>query len=297
MKNKIILILILISSQLYSETNEDYKRKQWTLTFNRNSTHLYPYEKYAFKDVFAGYRNKSDETVNNYEFTFKKRFENSNFAVYADFFEFNKRAFSQKVSFFENGQLTTSQPISIGDYFRTQFRTGLSYSLSNEFNFSLIFGPRYIKSELTDTYALSYSVKFAQKYIGPEIGLEYQTDKYANFFFAARLSFFQLYGRIYNNYGFQASNTDQGYILVDIKPYTKYIGREVYFKTGYFFTENIFISIGLKTIAAKIIPDDMRIYSGDSKYDTFQNIQYGLKGDNVKFESFQSVVIELGTNI
>lgn len=92
-------------------------------------------------------------------------------------------------------------------------------------------------------------------------------------------------------------NTDQGYINVNIQPYSKYIGREAYFKAGYFFTENVFMTIGLKSIVAKIKPDDMRVYSGDSRYDTTQNIEYGLSGNYTKTEFFSSVVIEIGANI
>ncbi|PKA10620.1 hypothetical protein CH372_18430 [Leptospira meyeri] len=294
---KLILILILISSSAHSETNPDQRTKLWTFAFIRNSTYLFPYEKYEFKDTFGGYRNKGNETVNNFEFSFKKRFEDSNFSIYTDFLEFNKRAFSQQFDFYQNNQLVATSSVSIGDYFRSQIRTGFLYNLPTINNFSLIFGTRYIKSELTDTFPLTYSIRFGQKYLGPEIGFEYQSDKYANFFFATRISLFQLYGRIYNSYNFTALNTDQGYINVNIKPYSKYIGNEIYIKAGYFFSENVFMTIGLKSIVAKILPDDMRVYSGDSRYDTLQNIEYGLRGDYTKSEAFKSVVIEFGANI
>lgn len=294
---KIILTILLASSSVYSVQNADQKEKLWTFTFIRNSTYLFPYEKYEFKDTIGGYRNKGNETVNNFEFSFKKKFENSNFSIYTDFLEFNKRAFSQQYDFYQNSELIATAPVSIGDYFRSQIRIGFLYTLPNFTNLNIIIGSRYVKSELTDNYPYIYSIKFGQKYIGPEIGFEYQSDKYANFFFATRLSFFQLYGRIYNNYYFTALNTDQGYINVNIQPYSKYIGREVYLKAGYFFTENVFMTIGLKSIVAKIKPDDMRVYSGDSRYDTIQNIEYGTRGNYTKTETFSSVVIEIGANI
>jgi len=53
----------------------------------------------------------------------------------------------------------------------------------------------------------------------------------------------------------------------------------------------------LKSIVAKIKPDDMRVYSGDSRYDTIQNIEYGTRGNYTKTETFSSVVIEIGANI
>ncbi|EOQ87921.1 hypothetical protein LEP1GSC202_3511 [Leptospira yanagawae serovar Saopaulo str. Sao Paulo = ATCC 700523] len=294
---KLILILFLVSSSVYSEANTDQKNKLWTFTFIRNSTYLFPYEKYEFRDTFGGYRNKGNETVNNFEFSFKKRFQDSNFSVYTDFLEFNKRSFSQQFDFYQNNQLVATSSVSIGDYFRSQIRFGFLYSLTSIPNFSLILGTRYIKSELTDTFPLTYSIRFGQKYIGPELGFEYQSDKYANFFVAFRISLFQLYGRIYNNYSFSALNTDQGYISVNINPYTKYIGSEIYLKTGYYFTENAFMTIGLKSIVARVLPDDMRVYSGDTRYDTLQNIEYGLRGNYTKSDAFQSVVIEFGANV
>ncbi|MGE8723281.1 hypothetical protein ACO2KH_18300 [Leptospira terpstrae] len=294
---RIILIILLTNSAVFSETVSDQKLKLWTLTFIRNSTYLYPYEKYEFRDTIGGYRNKTNETVNNFEFSFKKRLENSNFSIYTDFFEFNKRAFSQQFDYYQNNQLVATSPVSIGDYFRSQIRTGFLYSLTSTINFNLIIGARYVKSELTDQYPFSYSIRFGQKYIGPEIGFEYQTDKFANFFLATKISFFQLYGRIYNNYYFTALNSDQGYINVNIKPYAKYIGNEIYVKAGYYFSDNIFMTIGLKSIVARILPDDMRVYSGDSRYDTLQNIEYGSRGSYAKTESFKSVVIEFGVNI
>ncbi|PJZ43774.1 hypothetical protein [Leptospira brenneri] len=294
---KIILTILLLSPAIYSQTNSDQKSKLWTITFIRNSTYLFPYEKYEFKDTFGGYRNKSNETVNNYEFSLKKKFENSDFSFYFDFLEFNKRAFSQQYSFYQNNELVASEPVSIGDYFRSQIRTGFAYSLPTFNALTLIIGTRFVKSELTDSYPFGYSIKFGQKYIGPEFGLEYQSDKFANFFLGARISYFQLYGRTYNNYYFSAVNTDQGYIHVDIQPYTKYIGSEIYLKAGYFFTENVFMTIGWKSIVARIKPDDLRVYSGDLRYDTIQNTEYGLKGNNTTTEAFKSVVIEFGINI
>jgi hypothetical protein len=290
----LILLSLLLASNIYADDKPIEKAKIWTFTFIRNSTYIFPYEKYAFKDTFGGYRNKANETVTNFEFSVRKKFENSNFGFYFEFFEFNKRDFSQQYNFIQNGQIISSQSVPIGDYFRSQIRSGYVYTLPQFSNLNLLFGARYIKSELTDTNAFFYNIKFGQKYIGPEIGIEYQSNKYANFFFATRLSVFQLYGRIYNRYGVPFQNTEQGYISVDIQPYTKYIGREIYFKTGYFFNENIFITIGLKSIRAKISPDDMRVYSGSEKYDNRQNLEFGLKGDNSKSESFQSLVFELG---
>lgn len=293
---KIILTIFLISNSLLAEVDTKEKPKLWTFIFARNSTYIFPYEKYAYKSVFSGYRNDSNRTTTNFEFIVRRKLEDTNFSIYFDFFEFNKRDFSQQYTFFQNGQPVAAEPVPIGDYFRSQIRTGFQYSIPKFQNLNILFGARYIKSELSNTNAFFYNIKFGQKYLGPELGIEIQSDKYANFFFSSRLSFFQLYGRVYQNYGFPLLNSEQGFIDVDLQPYSRYTGREYFIKIGYYFSENIFMTIGLKTIRAKTKPNDMRVYSGDSNYDFIQNLNFGLNGNNSFNESFQSLVLEFGGN-
>ena len=76
-----ILLILLFASNSYADEKPLEKTKLWTFTFIRNSTYIYPYEKYAYKDTFAGYRNKGNETVTNFEFSVRKKFENSNLVL------------------------------------------------------------------------------------------------------------------------------------------------------------------------------------------------------------------------
>lgn len=294
MKTKITLLLLFISP-IYAQVDPVNSQKLWIFSLSKIGSSIVPYEKEQFTDIFGPYKSDPRRNINSYEFATQKKFEDSKFAFYFDFFELTKRDYSLKYIDFQNRSNIKETPTPIGNYFRSQIRLGFSYSIFN--NVSISFGSRYFRSELTDGFLNQFYVNFGQKYLGPEISIQAKTKFLDNFFIATRISLFLLYGKSIHNYSFVSARTDQGYIDVNIEPYTRVQGNEFLLKFGYYFTNNLFFTIGFRSTLLRIRPDDLRVYSGDSRFDNQMNIEYGLRKENSYTDYMQSIILELGIEL
>lgn len=57
------------------------------------------------------------------------------------------------------------------------------------------------------------------------------------------------------------------------------------------------MTIGYKATNQRIRPDDLRVYSGDSRFDLNLNTEYGLRKLNSYSDSMNSIILELGVVI
>ncbi|TGK86133.1 hypothetical protein EHQ24_06030 [Leptospira noumeaensis] len=296
MKKIILLILLISSSSILAQSQtENIQKKLWYFSINKAWSTVTPYEVEQYTDIFGPYKKDPKRNVNSFEIIVRKKFSDSKFGLYSEFYEFVKRDYSMNYLTFDKKVIINEEPTPIGNYYRSQAKIGLTYSILPQINF--LIGSRYYKSELTDGNSTLYQIKFGQKYIGPEIAVETKSDTFYNFYLETRISYFLLYGRSTHNYSFADRYSDQGYISVNINPITRVQGTEGLLKIGYYFNQNFFMSIGYKYTYQRIRPDDLRVYSGDSRFDFKQNTEYGLRNVNSYSDRIDSIILEIGTEI
>ncbi|XDD45241.1 hypothetical protein AB3N60_10990 [Leptospira sp. WS39.C2] len=295
MKKTISLILFLLSTQIFSQSTMDSNKKLWYISINRAWTNARPYEIEQYTDIFGPYKRNPKRDINNHEINLRKKFSDSKFGIYSEFYEIVKRDLSLKYLTYQNKTIVGEDPTPIGNYFRLHTRFGISYEFSKHIN--IIFGSRFFKSELTDGNSNNFQIRFGQKYVGPEFAIEIKTDTFHNFYLENRISYFLLYGRSYHNYSFRDRTVDQGYINVDIEPITRVEGIEGLLKIGYYFNPNFFMTLGYKYTYQRIRPDDLRVYSGDKQFDFQVNTDYGFRKINSYLDSMNSIILEVGIEL
>lgn len=297
MKKIIYLVIVISSTSILTQQlpEQNTQKKLWYFSINKTWSVITPYESDQYRDILGPYKRDPKRNINSFEIIVRKKIADSKFGIYSDFFELVKRDYSMNFLTFDRRTIVSEDITPIGNYYRSQFRTGLTYAFAPQINFTI--GARYFKSELTDGNSNFFQIRFGQRYIGTEIGIETKTNTFYSFYLESRISYFLLYGRSIYNYSFRDISADQGYISVDINPITRVEGNEGILKIGYYFNQSFFFTIGYKYTYQRIRPDDLRIYSGDSKFDFRQNTEYGLRSINSYSDSMNSITLEIGTEI
>ncbi|XDD41687.1 hypothetical protein AB3N58_10230 [Leptospira sp. WS60.C2] len=297
MKKTVYILILFFSSSIFTQQlpDQNIQKKLWYFSINRSWSMITPYESDQYTDIFGPFKRDPKRNINSIEIIVRKKFNDSKFGIYSDFFELVKRDYSMNFLTFERRNVISEEPTPIGNYFRSQSRIGLTFAFAPQINFTV--GARYFKSELTDGNSNYFQIRFGQRYIGTEIGIETKTRTFYNFYLETRISYFLLYGRSYHNYSFRDRTADQGYISVNIDPITRVEGNEGILKIGYYFNPSFFITIGYKYTSQRIRPDDLRVYSGDSNFDFRLNTEYGLRKLNSYSDSLNSIILEIGTEI
>ena len=101
MKTKITFFL-LITLPIYAQVEPVKIQKQWIFSLSKIGSSIVPYEKEQFTDIFGPYKTDPRRNINSYEFFAQKKFEDTKFAFYFDFFELIKRDYSLKYLDFQN---------------------------------------------------------------------------------------------------------------------------------------------------------------------------------------------------
>ncbi|XDD41719.1 hypothetical protein AB3N58_10395 [Leptospira sp. WS60.C2] len=296
MKKILYLIPLILGYSIFAQSQaENYQKKHWYFSINKAWSTSTPYEVDQFTDIFGPFKKEYKRNINSFEIIARKKFSDSKFEFYSEFYELVKRDYSMNYLTFNRRDIINEESTPIGNYYRSQSRIGFAYAFAPNVNF--IFGSRYFKSELTDGNANAFQIRFGQRYVGPEIGIELKSDTFYNFYLESRISYFLLYGRSIHNYSFADRSADQGYISVNIDPITRVEGNDYLLKIGYYFNQNFFMTIGYKSTYQRIRPDDLRVYSGDSRFDLNQNTEYGLRNINTYSDRMNSIILELGVVI
>jgi len=303
MKTILTIILFTISSQLIAEEINQVQSKKsssFSIYLRRYSTFIDSFEQRMLFQNFR-YFNQADKTnIQGFELGFRKKFENSNFSFQSELQEYKKG----NIGMIETvclGRYCELIPVSAGAYQRNQFRNNILYDYSPE-KFRLSFGLRYIKSELSDGSGYRFNYTQGQKFIGPEIGFEYQTDKYLNFNLMYYYNYFYLIGKIDNRYNGSVTNLSP--VSYNSDPNAIYVGGEFGMKLKYDFDDIYYLSIGILALEArtKINSNSMTVnYVAEPQYkyelDSKTNINYFLYNASNSRESIRSVYLEAGLKL
>ncbi|TGM73625.1 hypothetical protein EHQ96_00010 [Leptospira levettii] len=303
MKKLTTVILLLISSQLLAEEiNQGQVKNNRSLSIylRRYSTFIDSFEQRMLFQNFNYFDQNDKKTIPGYEFGIRKKFENSNFSFQSEFQEYKKGNIGMRATACI-GRYCDLAPVSAGAYLRNQFRNTILYDTTPD-KFRLSFGLRYIKSELSDGSGYRYNYTLGQKFFGPEIGFEYQTDKYWNFNLLIHYNYFYLFGKIDNRYNGIYINFSP--VSYNSDPNATYVGGEFGMKLNYDFDELYYLSIGILTLEArtKVNPYAMTVnYAADPQYkyalDTGANINYLIYNAANSREVFRSVYLEAGLKL
>lgn len=297
--NQKLLILSIFLSVIYDlnalETDKNTNSPlNLQVYFRRNSSVLSTFEEELYIKTFNNYkeRNKKDP-ITSFDLGFRKKIENSNFYLEAEFSELKKGGYSIGRFFcFREASFCSETRVPAGTYNRSQFKSALIYEMiPNILRFSG--GIRYLNSELSDGYRFQYSLNFGQKYIGPELGIEVESPKYWNFNLKFNYSYFILGGHIKYQYSTSSSNSESGVLNFISEPSTRYYGQQIGLKVNYSITENYYLSLGYYSINAKVRTNGINIYSEDFPYNNFINTKFqtiygsnfGERINNLYFEA------------
>lgn len=240
------------------------------------------------------------KTIPGFEFGFRKKFDNSNFSFQSEFQEYKKGNIGMR-DIACLGRYCDLVPVSTGPYLRNQFRNTILYDYTPD-KFRLSFGLRYIKSELSDGSGYRFNYTLGQKFFGPEIGFEYQTDKYWNFNLLIHYNYFYLFGKIDNRYS--GIYTNRSPVSYNSDPNAIYVGGEFGIKLNYDFDDLYFLSIGILTLEArtKINSYSMTVnYVAEPQYkydlDSITNFNYVIYNAANSSEILRSVYLEAGLKL
>lgn len=295
-KKVYLLTILLASANIFSEEISNTQiPKSWSISMSKARSEVTPYEKRLFLDIFGPYKPDLRGNLNHVEFNLSKKFNSSNLGFYFEFYEATKRNYSLYYLTFSGRNIINEELNPIGDYFRTQSRLGLNYVFTQRINLHI--GARYFKSQLSDGFANSFQIDLGQRYLGAEAGIHIKSSRYYGLYLEARITAFYLYGRSTHDYSFRSRSADLGYISVDINPITRVTGLEILTKLGFYFNDSIFMSLGYRSTNQKISPDDLRIHSGDQRFDNELNFRYGQRNSNSFHDIFTTILFEVGTEI
>lgn len=303
MKKILSILLLFISTQLFAEdVNQVQNKKNSSLSIyvRRYSTSIDSFEQRMLFQNFRYFDQADKKDIAAFEFGFRKKFENSNFSFQSEFQEYKKGniGMRERVCL---GRYCELSPVSAGAYLRNQFRNNFLYDYSPD-KFRLSFGFRYIKSELSDGTGYRYNYTLGQKFFGPEIGFEYQTNKYFNFNLLFCYNYFYLFGKIDNRYN--GIHTNLSPVSYNSDPNAIYVGGEFGMKLKYEFDDLYYLSIGILALEArtKIDSNSMTVnYVAEPQYkyelDSNTNINYFLYNASNSKESLRSVYLEAGLKL
>lgn len=303
MKKITIIIILLISSHLIAEeTNPDQNRKNKSLSIylRRYSTFIDSFEQKMLFQNFNYFDQNDKKSIPGYELGIRKKFENSNVSLQSEFQEYKKGNIGMRATACI-GRYCDLAPVSAGAYLRNQVRNTILYDYTPD-KFRLSFGLRYIKSELSDGSGYRFNYTIGQKFFGPEIGFEYQTDKYWNFNLLIHYNYFHLFGKIDNRYNGIYTNFSP--VSYDSDPNATYVGGEFGMKLNYDFDELYYLSIGILTLEArtKVNPYAMTVnYVADPQFkynlDATTNLNYVIYNAANSREVLRSVYLEAGLKL
>lgn len=271
-----------------------------SIYLRRYSTFIDSFEQRMLLQNFNYFDQNDKKSIPGFEFGFRKKIDNSNFSFQSEFQEYKKGNLGMRAPACL-GRYCDLAPVSAGTYLRNQFRNTILYDYTPD-KFRLSFGLRYIKSELSDGSGYRFNYTLGQKFFGPEIGFEYQTDKYWNFNLLIHYNYFHLFGKIDNRYNGIYTNLSP--VSYNSDPNAVYVGGEFGIKLNYDFDDLYFLSIGILTLEArtKINSYAMTVnYVAEPQYkyalDTITNLNYVIYNAANSIEILRSVYLEAGLKL
>lgn len=298
-----IIFFCVLSTQLVADEinlDKDIKDKRLSIFLRRYSTFVDSFEQNMLFQNFKYYDQDDKKTIPGYEIGFRKKIENSKVAFETEFIEYKKGNLGMRspTCF---GRYCDLLPVSSGTYLRNQLRSNILFDLMPE-KLRFSFGARYIKSELSDSGGVRFNYTLGQKFIGPEIGIELQTDKVQNFNLVAHYQLFYLFGKIENRYSGSTFNLSPISYYSD--PNAIYFGNEFGLKINYFIDETYYFSLGYSNLLANthIKSQSMTVnYFADPQYkydlDLRTNFDYKYFDANTSKELFKSIYLEAGIKL
>ncbi|TGM60602.1 hypothetical protein EHQ94_10935 [Leptospira meyeri] len=297
---KIIITILLFGSTLCDLNAIELENKSafpinLQIFYRRNSSSMNTFEEELYTKTFTGYveRNKR-EPISSFDIGIRKKINDTNIFIEAEFSELKKGAYPIGRFFCSReGSFCNETSTPAGTYYRSQTRAALLYEIIPN-SLRLSGGIRYLYSELADGFRFQYSLKFGQKYLGPEIGIEAESPKFWNFNLKFNYYYFILGGHIQYHYATSSNNAEYGFLSFLSEPVTRYYGQQLGLKLNYFITDNYYFSLGFYSIIAKIRTNSINIYSEDVPYDNFINTKFRTLYGNSFGERINNIYFEAG---